>query len=673
MFNLIVKFDNGGVIDVESLRNDVKVDPRFYDKSKGVFTKSGKERLAAIEEIHSVQEQGLRYNVDDTKSTFKITDKNGVTVNPTEGRGVEVGKSISPFYGLINKEKRSKKEVSSILSNVKFKKDETKISDELAKREASKKEVAKVTPVKSASEEVINEEKEVARPEKSTASKAAETTSTSSTPAASIKTDIQKREEFKSSINNNVSDPNSILAELDKFNPESAIDKQHHDMLKGMVSNYKIQNNNNLAPEDFNEMTSGAESLRKMKEALKTGKPALKNVEALKKDIANQADIISKSTMSAEEKNAKIAALNVKLNKTLQVMDKNQNLESTNRQYKQLSKPLIDKYKAMMRSSFGDAITKQKEEEAKLQTEYYSPAIKTTYAPQFQNSINKLEKMRDQYENMSEEEIIDSIINSFGRKITTFQTGGSINYKDTEFESMSQNGENPFLKDLSVIISKGSKQGYPLENVRQTVNYKDTEYVTEENPNNVVNTQTGFKGTDQIINPTKSKFYKQEGAGNDKKGIDGKALKERLGNTFSSNQINTPVGNVQYNDILQFILLYKAHKKPVATVKPLSTIYREHGSRNVQAARDIDASSIQAAKNVISSLNSEYKGSDPIMAILAKNAVQGKKVELTKDPITQRADYRRSEEDLVNREMEERRLQGVDDLQKITANENFNR
>ena len=133
MFNLIVKFDNGGVIDVDSLRTDVKNDPRYFDKKKGVFTKSGKERLAAIEEINSVQEKGLKYSINDKEATFKIVDKSGNTVNPNEGRGVEIGKSISPFYGLINKEKRSKKEVSSILSNVKFK-SEPDITEKIKER-----------------------------------------------------------------------------------------------------------------------------------------------------------------------------------------------------------------------------------------------------------------------------------------------------------------------------------------------------------------------------------------------------------------------------------------------------------------------------------------------------------------------------------------------------------
>jgi len=690
MFNLIVKFDNGGVIDVDSLRTDVKNDPRYFDKKKGVFTKSGKERLAAIEEINSVQEKGLKYSINDKEATFKIVDKSGNTVNPNEGRGVEIGKSISPFYGLINKEKRSKKEVSSILSNVKFK-SEPDITEKIKERvSASENKTSSVSEQKpnvavigtqsvSSTPNKGNELTEKKEEVKSTTSK------TSSTNVASFKNAVDARAKFNAQTNKNVSDSGSILSELDKFIPETEIDKKDHTDLKNKLTNVNIYSTDRLSPEEYNELSSAAYKLKSMKEVLKNGAKPFPDFNQMRKDLMIERDSIVNSKEDPLIKSKKLEKVDQDLKSIRNAVPSIQDIEEVRNNYRNTLKDILPKYKAMMSRVFGDAITNQKQVMSELETDKYSKPIKAAYQPQFQNSINSLEKLRDEYENMSEEDIIDKLIGGFGRKITTHKIGGRIpifqiggitgqenkgelhisynnDNNSSDYESMSRNGENPFLQDLEVILSQGAKEGQPIYGpdnlpigLRKPLEQKNS-------------------GTGQILKGKKSFFKQDQGTDPTKKsGITISDIKRGLGKTFSTNQINTPLGNIQYNDILQFILLNKAHKKPVATVQPLQTIYREHGSRNVQAARDIDASSIQAAKNAIASLNSDYKGSDPVLSILSKSAVQGKKLDMTNDLISRRADYRRGEEDRVNAEMEEKRLQGADDLQNITKNVNFNK
>ncbi len=118
----IQKFQNGGSIDTAAMTADLKKDVRFFrDKH---FTKSGKKRLAAIQEIQTNQDNGLSYDINDNGETFSIKDAEGKKVDNTTGRGLDVGESRLT----LTRHKKNKKEVSKTLYNaVKgdyFKKDE---------------------------------------------------------------------------------------------------------------------------------------------------------------------------------------------------------------------------------------------------------------------------------------------------------------------------------------------------------------------------------------------------------------------------------------------------------------------------------------------------------------------------------------------------------------------
>lgn len=119
----VKSFQGGGIIDTSKLLEDVKKDPRFFKNN--AYTRSGKERLAAIQEIADNQKAGITYKFDDSGSRFDLVDKSGKKVESQYGQGVGTSEKVHPLYGVFNKEKRSKKEVSTVLSSVAPKKDYT--------------------------------------------------------------------------------------------------------------------------------------------------------------------------------------------------------------------------------------------------------------------------------------------------------------------------------------------------------------------------------------------------------------------------------------------------------------------------------------------------------------------------------------------------------------------
>jgi hypothetical protein len=697
MFNLIVKFDNGGLIDVESLRKDLKNDPRYFEK--GAFTRSGKERLAAIEEISNVQDKGLRYNIDDKTSTFKITDKTGNKVNTEEGRGISAGKKITPFYGLVNKEKRSKKEISSILSDVKF------TIPVVAEKPTAKSEVvARESKINSGADKKVSEEKKVEVKnveEKSTPKIPSKEGSTGEVNQEQIvNSNTQQKPvtnaelDAKSKLNKDTGNPDvvpasttpeatkpivtppangSILDRLNSFVPQSPIDRLQHEDLKKDLLNVTINNSKDMSIEDFNLFQKSAKEVLALKTALSEGAAYYNNVEKVRKDLQDERTAINNSTvLSPKEKESKSAFITRKLN-AISGTNANAGIRQANKDYQDMIKSLAPKYRAIMSTSFGKVITKQKEKADVLNGKLYSPSIKSVYIPEYQNSINTLEKTRNDYENFSDEQVIEKMIEAFSN-ITKHKQGGVVRkYQDGTESIQPLMGEDvyarmnktlsPLESILKVLSDNGAKSGDPLKHVKSPV-------VDE-----VVKT---VPGDQRVLTKKKEKLFRDATADDENKNGErfkkvGSSDGSALGKTFSSNQINTPVGSIQYNDIVQFVLLNKAHKKPVAKVKPFQATYQEKGSRNVQAARDIDASAVQAEKSAINRLESGYTGSDPVLALLAKKSLFGKKTELNNELISKRATYRRSEEDRVNSEMEQKRVQASDDLQGINANENFNR
>jgi len=141
---------------------------------------------------------------------------------------------------------------------------------------------------------------------------------------------------------------------------------------------------------------------------------------------------------------------------------------------------------------------------------------------------------------------------------------------------------------------------------------------------------------------------------------------------FSRTGINTPVGEVQYNDIAQLALALRAKNKKIADVPVRLDKFASQGSRNVLAARDIDAGMLNEANKAISAMGTRYQGSDPVMSLVSSK-INNKNMATERGKlIANRAQYRRSEEDRVANEMETKRQQEVANLQNETAVRNLN-
>ena len=131
----------------------------------------------------------------------------------------------------------------------------------------------------------------------------------------------------------------------------------------------------------------------------------------------------------------------------------------------------------------------------------------------------------------------------------------------------------------------------------------------------------------------------------------------------STTGINTPFGEIQYNDAAQLALAYNAKNKKYGDVPVVLKNYVNKGSRDVLSARDKDSASINQANKQINKLSSGYVGSDPIISMIANQITGNKKNEASTNLIVKRGDYRRQEEDRVAREMETKRMQQSADAQ----------
>jgi hypothetical protein len=114
----IAKYTKGGVIDTDAMSDDLRSDVKFY--KDGNFTAKGRTRLAAIEQISHNQERGYTYKVDKASNTFKIVDKDGKKVDDSEGRGIGSDEKAGALYGLVNRDKKAKREISRVISSASF-------------------------------------------------------------------------------------------------------------------------------------------------------------------------------------------------------------------------------------------------------------------------------------------------------------------------------------------------------------------------------------------------------------------------------------------------------------------------------------------------------------------------------------------------------------------------
>jgi len=646
MLNYIKKSDNGSVIDVDAMRKDVKNDPRFFNKKQGSFTRSGKERLAAIEEISSVQDKGLKYNIHEN-NTFDIVDKTGKTVDTIEGKGVETGKHITPFYGMINKEKRSKKEVSSILGENIVDKPSTrnenivKTSSSTTVKTESKKDNA--TPEKLGSS-LLQKAKDIIKGRKKDVIKTSELTATSKTPSQEDVKKAELAEKIKGELPKEESNPRDINYQTtpatENKEEESELDK----VIKGALmvessSNPVVQREAEVLKSKISNILNSDIPEEEVEEIVEETEPTVEdNKQKLKKRIKGQV----RKTESHEQFS--------------------ENDLQDYKKYKQII--FNEKIKDL------DSAIKAIEENVS-----FSPEKKEESKVKISSAKAILEKMRSDFANKNDKDLTTELIEKFGNRVSVHKKGNVVKFQEgglaDRVKSATTTNRN-FLRDEDLRKKQEEEERLAFEEQQRNKIYQQ-DFGPQDNPNKFIWKQPGSNTLESdgsmIVTPGKK----------NSSGVTQNPAPKKVGSSeknvlsFLNSYKPSGLGVAMGGTLAKWAIARQALKDPVTIVKPLQSVYTEHGSRNVQAARDIDASSIQAAKNDIAGMHTRYKGSDPILSVLLKKADQKEKMDKTLAWIDKRATYRRGEEDRVNLEMEEKRLQGAEDLQNITKNSNLNK
>ncbi len=114
MYPFTRKYQTGGKLDTNAMRDDVSKDGDFF--RDGNYTQKGRRRLAAIQKVEDNQDRGLSYNIDDSTGSFEIVDALGRLDVNSGGHGIGSSERSGLLYGTFNKDKRSKREISSLMS-----------------------------------------------------------------------------------------------------------------------------------------------------------------------------------------------------------------------------------------------------------------------------------------------------------------------------------------------------------------------------------------------------------------------------------------------------------------------------------------------------------------------------------------------------------------------------
>jgi hypothetical protein len=663
MLEYIKKFDEGGIINVEAMRKDIKNDPRFFDKKNGNFTRSGKERLAAIEEISSVQDKGLTYKINDN-NTFDIVDKSGKAVNTVEGKGVETGKNISPFYGLLNKEKRSKKEVSTILGEKTN--SEQKLNVETTdnkNKEISKPDKPKTSLLEDAKSVISkikdNDSKKEPEGNKETANK--------TEPVSDKKVDKNSfMEKFKGQLPNEDSKPtdkNYLSTNVEVKDPVSELDN--------LINNALMEHTESKNP-----------VLKRESEVLKAKLDHLKKLT--NNNLVNKDSVIEEQNVVSNPKDDISIVNNI---------TQGEMKSASPEELEKLASETVRDYKEYKKSLFNEKIKDLDAAMKSIESNVsFTPEVKAKHKEKIISAKSTLEKMKLDFINKDDASIKNDFMQKFGERVSIHKKGGSIikfqnggyfnakgywvdengkvdfskTNKDMDpFETMSANDSD--LKDAGKRLVNGvwmtdeeigAMQDNQMSNLTNKLN------TAAQESNGSMQITNNKKSTPITQNPTDEDIAAEKAAKAKRQAKRQENLRKLSGKTIDLTAL-VPT-------FLKWKIARDAIKNPVSIVPRLKSIYKEHGSKNVLAQRDIDASSIQAIKNAIAGINTNYKGSDANLSVLTKKADQKEKMDKTFALIKERADYRRGDEDRADAQMEEKRLQGADDQQNIAKNINLN-
>jgi len=635
MFDYIVKYASGGsLIDTSLMKSDLKSDSQFF--KDGDYTNKGRKRLAAIQQIEDNQKSGLSYKINDKTQTFTIVDKYGKNLVDSEGRGMATFEG-GPLYGVLNRKKSARKEISQAIATA---------------SKLKPKEVITNTIVDNTKVEKLTKEKE----------------------------------ELKSKIKDLISTTSSnVDIALDSKN------KEENSNTEAQIKSVTDLNNKKSITDPVNTTVSGSILNKDLSEA-----EVLKNKSdwyKLEKDLLRNKKLVSKPTIESEKKTVidfdKIEdAKKVLRNRLVETEDKirehlKQNKMSLKGDIKASPayKVIEDQLKLLESASEDPKHKKVREylqnQKSTILSKDVVNHIDATKLKKIDSNIEYLDNLRNKKFNegaestKSEKSLINRYIKG-GQLIPKMQNGSLLSDPSILDELRKKNPK--YIKEQLKLNFSDPRFG-------RTANYSDLNSITlqEKSDRDKINNGTYDTrvmdsdlpiGNDpMILKDDKKGFLKKLFPDKFKQDIE----REDKAPLLSRTGINTPVGDIQYNDIAQFLLARRAYKRKIADVAVPQEEYSFRGSRNVLAARDLDAATINAAENSIASIDSGYSGSDPVMNMIANKMTSGQKEGLRRDVIMKRGEYRRGEEDRVATEMENKRMQQADDMTGFTAVKNKNK
>ena len=664
MLEYIKKFDEGGIINVEAMRKDIKNDPRFFDKKNGNFTRSGKERLAAIEEISTVQDKGLKYKINDN-NTFDIVDKSGKITNTVEGKGIETGRKITPLYGTLNKEKRSKKEVSTLMGEI--------------RRDSGKKE----TPVSTTATSTETTASIAATPEKKSEKKFG---SSLLTDAKSIIQSVKEQLSGKK-------DKQPKTKEV-KVTAEPVVDERKATLASKIAGQ--------LPTEESRPTESNSPQVKQTEQVVNNKKSKLDDIiegvlmdnnssknpvvqresEVLKSKVDYINNLTNNDLLNQEEQKEKMASLDAipdsrERQAALQALTQGEMADAPVNIQEEKTAEAVKDYKKLKESLFNEKVKDLDAAMKAIESNVsFHPKEKKQNKLKLANAKLTLEKLKKDFYTKSDDDHKLDMMSQFGSRVFVHKNGGRVekfhtgNILESRVRAGTSTSRNYLADEAKKKKELEEEQALKEEQNRNKIYQQD--FGPQENANKYIfprptKTELETKGKQRILDPEDKKGDPTQN--NDEKDPNKKSNVLSFLNGYKPSGLGIALGGT----VAKWAITRKDLKDPVTIVKPLQSVYTEHGSRNIAAASDMDASSIQASKNAIAGIHTRYKGSDPILSVLLKSADQSKKAELTNDLVNERAAFRYKEKLRVDDQMEEKRLQGADDQQNITKNSNLNK
>jgi len=691
----IRRFEVGGTIDTGAMLDDVKKDPRFF--KDGNYTKSGRLRLAAIQEISDNQKSGNKYTFNESGTEFELSKPNSV-----EGHGVEVGKRAGLLYGLIDKEKRSKKEVSKALYDVgqgKYTaKADANIPDpkkEVRKQIQNYQDVLKYknagydTPeaIEKISDGQINKEDamfhlEAINKASNTTTKNNTTNTSTSAPAKTNTTNVVNAEPVTSTKKEEVTDIKQ--KELDKVKNREA---------KSIPNNTK---SNGETTGGYQYGTGVVYSEKKIQDYLKQTEPST-IINNILKDIQYESNTPSytkngsviKGFPTANEIEEKfLSQLN---NSTYQALSNelNTNPGKFHQDWIMKNKTLLDKRLNdinIMTKKIEDikakGINKQTLQEFK---KLFSPIPKAEDGMKFVLRAQRGAVIKAQFgvKNLAEIDKSWEALQRLKASKSKYGSWDEIDEQDLdeqdklEWAKEKQSIYDEATAEDNVVIPSNDKPNAALEYKKgqQAIgNDYDTPVVEGLKKDKIIANRTRTWETPVQLEEEKENGPEQTIAEKRRHFVWEKSGKTAGVNNDKTGQgLLSPVGlNALLGAGFQYAIARNAYKKKLANVPVNLLKYTPTGHRNVMAPRDIDYAMLKKSQENINQVRSGYKGSDPVLDAIMNQSTQGIKAGMKADLIGKRADYRRVEEDRAYNETEQARQQAAQDITNMTNTYNTN-